>query len=106
MIICIKLQRKYIFKSDGAFLSRNFNEEEILEENNLMTQIKGVETLKFNTKTVVKYLCKVLICLAIALLSYLLFDLKEIHVILLRYHILLEYQLIEFYFLFVAHFDL
>lgn len=74
MIICIKLQRKYIFKSDGAFLSRNFNEEEILEENNLMTQIKGVETLKFNTKTVVKYLCKVLICLGIALLSYLLFE--------------------------------
>jgi hypothetical protein len=74
MIICIKLQRKYIFQSDGAFLSRNFNEEEILEENNLVTHIKGVETLKFNTKNVVKHLCKILICLAIALCVYLLFE--------------------------------
>lgn len=74
MIICIKLQRKYIFKSDGAFLSRNFNEEEILEENNLVTQIKGVETLKFTTKNVVKYLCRVLICLGVALCCYLLFE--------------------------------
>jgi hypothetical protein len=74
MIICIKLQRKYIFKSDGAFLSRNFNEEEILEENNLVTQIKGVETLKFNIKNVVKYLCRVLICLGVALCCYLLFE--------------------------------
>jgi len=72
MIICIKLQKKIIFHSDGIFISRNFNVEEITDENNLITQIKNEETLKFNTKHIVKYLCKVLICLGIALFSYLL----------------------------------
>ena len=74
MIICIKLQRKYIFTSDGLFVSRNFNVEEIVESNNLIAQIKGKETLKFNTKHILKYLCKVLICLGIALLVDLIFQ--------------------------------
>ena len=39
-----------------------------------MAQIKGEETLKFNTKHILKYLCKVLICLGIALLMYLIFQ--------------------------------
>jgi len=71
MIICIKLQRKFIFQSDGDFLSRNFNIEEIVEQNNLISQIKGEESLKFNTKHTFKYLCKILICLGIALFLYL-----------------------------------
>ena len=74
MIICIKLQRRFLFQSDGLFVSRNFNVEEIVESNNLMAQIKGEETLKFNTKHILKYLCKVLICLGIALLMYLIFQ--------------------------------
>ena len=73
-IICIKLQRRFLFQSDGLFVSRNFNVEEIVESNNLMAQIKGEETLKFNTKHILKYLCKVLICLGIALLMYLIFQ--------------------------------
>ena len=74
MIICIKLQKKFIFHSDGIFKSRNFNVEEITDENNLISQIKNEETLKFNTKHIVKYLCKVLICFGIALVAYLLYQ--------------------------------
>ena len=74
MIICIKLQKKFILHSDGIFMSRNFNVEEITDENNLITQIKNEETLKFNTKHFVKYLCKVLICFGIALVAYLIYQ--------------------------------
>ena len=74
MIICLKLQKKFIFHSDGIFKSRNFNVEEIADENNLIAQIKNEETLKFNTKHIVKYLCKVLICFGIALIAYLLYQ--------------------------------
>ena len=48
MIICIKLQRKLIFKTDGYFVSRNFNKEEIIEPNNLLAQITNEATNKFN----------------------------------------------------------
>ena len=71
MIICIKLQRRFVFQSDGGFLSRNFNIEEIVDPNNLISQIKGEESLKFNAKHIFKYLCKIFICLGIAIFLYL-----------------------------------
>ena len=74
MIICIKLQRTIIFKSDQAFTGKNFNIEEITEVDNLMSQIKNEETLKLNTNLVVKYLCKVFICLGIAAVCYLIYQ--------------------------------
>ena len=48
--------------------------EEIADENNLIAQIKNEETLKFNTKHILKYLCKVLICFGIALIAYLIYQ--------------------------------
>ena len=73
MIICIKLQRKLIFKTDGYFVSRNFNKEEIIEPNNLLAQITNEETNKFNGYLFLKYLSKVLICFLISLFVYLIF---------------------------------
>ena len=74
MIICIKLQRKLIFKTDGYFISRNFNKEEIIEPNNLLAQITNEETNKFNRDLFLRYLCKILICFGISLFVYLIFD--------------------------------
>lgn len=74
MILCIKLQRKYIFQSDGDFIGKHFNFEEITESDNLMAHIKNEETLKINTNHILKYLCKVFICLGIALVSYLIYQ--------------------------------
>ena len=73
MIICIKLQRKIIFKTDGYFISRNFNFEEIIEPNNLLAQITNEETNKFNKYLFFKYFCKLLICILVSLFIYLIF---------------------------------
>ena len=73
MIICIKIQRKLIFDNDGNFVSRNFNMEEIIDQNNLLAKIRNDETYKFNKSLFIKYIYKVLICLAIAIITYLLF---------------------------------
>jgi H+/Cl- antiporter ClcA len=73
MIICIKIQRKLIFGNDGNFVSRNFNMEEIIDQNNLLAKIRNDETYKFNKSLFIKYIYKVLICLAIAIITYLLF---------------------------------
>ena len=73
MIFCIKLQRKYIFKTDGYFVSRNFSVEEIIEPNNLLARITNEETNKFNKYFFFQYLCKVLICVGVALFVYLIF---------------------------------
>ena len=73
MIICIKIQRKLIFGNDGNFVSRNFNMEEIIDQNNLLAKIRNDETYKFNKSLLIKYIYKVLICLAIAIIAYLLF---------------------------------
>ena len=73
MIICIKLQRKLIFKTDGYFISRNFNFEEIIEPNNLLAQITNEETNKFNKYFFFKYLSKLLICVIVSLFVYLIF---------------------------------
>ena len=73
MIICIKLQRKFIFKTDGYFVSRNFNVDEIIEPNNLLARITNKETNKFNKYLFFQYLCKVLICIGVALFVYLIF---------------------------------
>ena len=77
VIISIKLQKKYFFRSDSIFISRNFNVEEITDEGNIITHIKNEETLKFNTKHIVKYLCKVLICFWIAFVSYLIYQITN-----------------------------
>ena len=74
MIICIKIQRKLIFGNDGNFVSRNFNMEEIIDQNNLLAKIRNDETYKFNKSLLIKYIYKVLICLVIAIIAYLLFD--------------------------------
>ena len=73
MIISIKLQRKLIFKQDGYFVSRNFYVNEIIEQNNLLSRITNEETYKFNKIVFIKYMCKVFICLGIALVVYLMF---------------------------------
>ena len=73
MIICIKIQRKLIFGNDGNFVSRNFNMEEIIDQNNLLAKIRNDETYKFNKSLLIKYIYKVLICLAITIIAYLLF---------------------------------
>ena len=73
MIICIKIQRKLIFENDGNFVSRNFNMEEIIDQNNLLAKIRNDETYKFNKSLFIKYIYKVLICLVIAIIAYLLF---------------------------------
>lgn len=73
MIICIKMQRKLIFGNDGNFVSRNFNMEEIIDQNSLLATIRNDETYKFNKSLFIKYIYKVLICLAIAIITYLLF---------------------------------
>ena len=73
MIICIKIQRKLIFKTDGYFVSSNFNVSEIMDQNNLMAKISNEETYNFNKYSFLKYICKVLICLAVSLLVYLIF---------------------------------
>lgn len=73
MIICIKMQRKLIFGNDGNFVSRNFNMEEIIDQNNLLAKIRNDETYKFNKSLFIKYIYKVLICLTMAIISYLLF---------------------------------
>ena len=39
-----------------------------------MSQIKNKETLKFNTNHILKYLSKVFICLGIAFVSYLIYQ--------------------------------
>ena len=77
MIICIKLQRKYLFVDEGEFMSRNFSVEEIVEQNNLMAHIKGEETLKLNTKHILRYLCKVFISLGFAVFAYLIYKIIE-----------------------------
>ena len=74
VIICIKLQKKYIFLSDGIFISRNFNVEEITDENNLTAQIHRNESFKIDTNNIVKYLCKIFICLGVAFLCYLIYQ--------------------------------
>ena len=71
MIICIKLQRKIIFKTDGYFVSSNFNVSEIIEQNHLMARISNNETYKFNKYSFIKYICKFLICLGISLFVFL-----------------------------------
>ena len=73
MIICIKIQRRLIFGNDGNFVSRNFAMEEIIDQNNLLAKIRNDETDKFNTSLFIKYIYKVLICLVVAIISYLLF---------------------------------
>ena len=73
MIICIKIQRKIIFKNDGNFISRNFKFNEIIEQSHLMAHITNEESYKFDKTLFIKYLCKVLLSLAIAMVSYLLF---------------------------------
>ena len=77
MIISIKLQRKYIFKQDGYFVSRNFYVSEIIETNNLLSKITNEETYKFNKVFFIKYLCKVFIILGISLIAYLIFAVIE-----------------------------
>ena len=74
MIICIKLQKKYIFLSDGIFISRNFNVEEITDENNLTAHIHQNESFKIDTNNIVKYLCKIFICLGIAFFCLLIYQ--------------------------------
>ena len=73
MIICIKIQRRLIFGNDGNFVSRNFAMEEIIDQNNLLAKIRNDEIDKFNTSLFIKYIYKVLICLVVAIISYLLF---------------------------------
>ena len=73
-IICIKLQRKFIFITDGDFVSRNFEVEEISEQSNLLAQIRNEETNKFNSYLLLKYLCKVFICLIVTFFIYLIFS--------------------------------
>jgi len=73
MIICIKIQRRLIFGNDGNFVSRNFAVEEIIDQNNLLAKIRNDETDKFNTSLFIKYIYKVLICLVVAIIAYLLF---------------------------------
>ena len=73
MIISIKIQRKLIFKNDGPFLSRNFSVEEIIEQDNLLASIKNNETYKIGKTLFIKYLCKVLLCIVIELICYLIF---------------------------------
>jgi hypothetical protein len=73
MIISIKLQRKLIFKKDGYFISRNFNVNEIIDQNTLLSKIKNEETYKFDKVDFIKYICKVLIILGISLIVYLIF---------------------------------
>ena len=68
-----KIQRKLIFGNDGNFVSRNFNMEEIIDQNNLLAKIRNDETYKFNKSLFIKYIYKVLICLAITIIAYLLF---------------------------------
>ena len=77
MIICIKLQRKVIFKQDGYFVSRNFYVSEIIDQNSLLSQITNEETYKISKVSFIKYICKVLICLAISLFLYIIFELLE-----------------------------
>ena len=67
------MQRKLIFGNDGNFVSRNFNMEEIIDQNNLLAKIRNDETYKFNKSLFIKYIYKVLICLTMAIISYLLF---------------------------------
>ena len=73
MIICIKIQRRLIFGNDGNFVSRNFAMEEIIDQNNLLAKIRNDEIDKFNKILFIKYIYKVLICLVVAIIAYLLF---------------------------------